>query len=351
MKFIIVSLVLAGLVLLVKGQEFSEDWENWKKQNNKVYPSGRSTLDDSQEKVRFGIFQENLQKIKEHNAKQQSFKLGVNEYSDLTEDELRQRFTAKIDQVQIRKNNKLVNVSSIKSVKAVVDSINWVTNGFVAPVQNQESCGSCYAFSTAAALESAYAIKYNLKNAVKSFSAQQLLDCSYYKYIINGVIGNLGCRGGYDYLTLYYAYQYGIQQASSYNAYSGSVRSCSYSSSKVVTRVTGIYTASLAIGDYAAMKNIVLKQPLMVYMYVTSDLYSYVSGIYTGPNCSSSKKSCPLGINHAVTIVGFGSDAGVPYWIVKNSWGPSWGENGYFRIAMGQNTCCIEGYSYYPSVI
>lgn len=129
-----------------------------------------------------------------------------------------------------------------------------------------------------AALEGAYAIKYNLKNAPKSFSAQQLLDCSYYKYSVNGVIGNLGCNGGFDYHTLYYAKMNGIMLASDY-PYVGYLKSCKYDASKVVTKSTGVYTASYSIGDVNAMKAVVSRQPLMVYMFVSSDFYSYKSGI------------------------------------------------------------------------
>ena len=158
------------------------------------------------------------------------------------------------------------------------------------------------------------------------------MDCSYYKYRISGVVGNFGCNGGYDLHTLYYVQQNGIQPASTY-PYVGYLQSCKYSSANVVARGLGIFTASFAVGDVNAMKAVVSKQPLMVYMFVTNDFYSYskgrinfvkiivklllillLKGIYTGPNCLNSKTSCPLGINHAVTIVGYGTENGVPFW-------------------------------------
>ena len=103
------------------------------------------------------------------------------------------------------------------------------------------------------------------------------MDCSYKKYVLNGAFGNLGCDGGYYYHTLNYVKENGIQLASTY-PYAGYLQSCKYSSSKVVTKVRGIYTASYAVGDVNAMKAIVSKQPLMVYMYVTDDFYSYGKG-------------------------------------------------------------------------
>ena len=103
------------------------------------------------------------------------------------------------------------------------------------------------------------------------------MDCSYKKYVLNGAFGNLGCDGGYYYHTLNYVKENGIQLASTY-PYVGDLQSCQYSSSNVVTKITGMSTASNIIGDFNAMKKIVSKQPLMVYIFVADDFYYYSKG-------------------------------------------------------------------------
>lgn len=325
----------------------SDDWSKWKSFNSKKYS------DNSADTVRRSIFENNLKRIKQHNAKNSSFKMALNAFSDLSDQELADSYTIKINEKSVKAliRNASVFKPDRREARSPVDSVNWVTAGYVSPIQNQGSCGSCYAFGTTAAVESAYAIKYKLKNAVPVFSAQQILDCSYYRYISNGYIGNQGCSGGNYYFSLYYVYQYGLMLESSY-PYVGYTKSCAYSASKKVATISGIWTASQSVGAYNSIKSVVLRQPVQVYMYVTSDFYSYSSGIYTGPNCMSSTTSCPLGVNHAVTIVGYGTDnvSGISYWIVRNQWGRSWGQNGYAYISMGRNTCCIEGYSYFPSI-
>ena len=133
-------------------------------------------------------------------------------------------------------------------------------------------------FLKIAVIESAYAIKRG-KTPIQ-LSQQQIVDCSYHKYKNkDGTTGNNGCQGGYGYDSLYYAQQYPIELASRY-PYVQKLQSCKYSASLGVVHVTGIYSASTTIGNYNAMRNVVWTQPLMVYIYVTSDFYSYKSGLY-----------------------------------------------------------------------
>lgn len=341
------SLSIKALILmvcLVNAQDFSK----WSGKYKKKYS------DSAESNVRENLFKSRADRIKKHNSKNSSFQMAPNEFSDLTDEEIASRLTMKINEESVKNFIKNANCSKAnsKTGRQTISSVNWVTAGYVAPVRNQGSCGSCYAFSTANVIESAFAIKYNRKNTVPNLSPQQIVDCSYMRYISNGFVGNLGCNGGNDYFSFIYAMQNGLVSEENY-PYKNIRNACTVNRANKVTTVNGIFTASYKVGDFNAMKSIVLRQPIAVYMYVASDFYTYSSGIYTGPNCRSSSTTCPLGINHAVTIVGFGIDnvTQVPYWIVKNSWGTTWGQNGYFNIEMGKNTCCIEGYSYYPSVI
>jgi cathepsin H len=338
--------VLILMVCLVNAQD--DSFTKWSGRYKKKYS------DSAEDNVRKNIFKSRTDKINKHNRKNSSFNMAPNEFSDLTDAEIAARYTMKIDEESVKEFIKNANYSKAnsKTGRQDISSINWVTTGYVAPVRNQGSCGSCYAFSVANTIESAFAIKYNRKNAVPNLSPQQIVDCSYMRYVSNGYVGNSGCNGGNDYFAFFYTMQNGLVSEQNY-PYANTRKTCTVNRANRVTTVNGIFTASYTVGDFNAMKSIVLRQPLAVYMYVASDFYTYSSGIYTGPNCRSSSTTCPIGINHAVTIVGFGKDSvtGVPYWIVKNSWGTTWGQNGYFNIEMGKNTCCIEGYSYYPSVI
>lgn len=96
------------------------------------------------------------------------------------------------------------------------------------------------------------------------------------------------------------------------------------------------------------MKEALNKQPIIAHMYVAGDFYHYRSGIYSSPMCPP---NCASGINHMVTIVGYGADSrNTSYWLVRNHWGTSWGDSGYFKIIMGRNMCCIEGFEYFPVI-
>lgn len=112
---------------------------------------------------------------------------------------------------------------------------------------------------------------------MKRFSVQQVIDCSFRKYNFNGLVGNDGCSGGLEYHALVYIQQYGLQYESDY-PYVGTVQKCKYEPTKAVTNITGIYTASSIIGDIEAMKKVVERQPIIVYMHATDSFYKYKDG-------------------------------------------------------------------------
>lgn len=150
MKLIIIVLVVY-LSLNFSEAQTDDEWEQWKNNNHKEYSNARGLEAEagSEEDVRKEIFKENLRKVKDFNKKNTTFKMGLNEYSDLSEDELKQRFKANIDLTKVKKNIQNCNKSDTSKGRQIIyDTVNWVTSGYVAPVQNQGSCGSCYAFST-----------------------------------------------------------------------------------------------------------------------------------------------------------------------------------------------------------
>lgn len=147
MKLIIIALIVCLSVTLSKAQS-DDEWEQWKKSNNKVNSNVRSLNIKSEDDIRRSVFNDNLKKIKDFNSKSSSFKMGLNEFSDLSEEELNSRFNVKIDQKKVKTNLMKANISQMSKTRlAPPESVNWVDSGYDAPVQNQGSCGSCYTFS------------------------------------------------------------------------------------------------------------------------------------------------------------------------------------------------------------
>lgn len=212
-----------------------------------------------------------------------------------------------------------------------VEGVNYVS-----PVQDQAACGSCYAFASVGMIEARLRMKTaNQRQDV--FSAQDVVSCS---------VLSQGCAGGFSYLIAgRYAQDQGVV-AEECNPYTGKDDPCNTNTSCARTFVSdyeylgGYYGAC---NEEKMLQALVKKGPLAVAYAVYDDFGSYEGGIYhhTGERNDFN----PLEyVNHAVLLVGYGEDetTGEKFWTVKNSWGASWGEDGYFRIRRGTNECSIE---------
>jgi len=202
--------------------------------------------------------------------------------------------------------------------------VDWTAQGKVQKVKNQAQCGSCWAFAAIAALESAAAIKGG--GAVPDLSEQQLVDCA-------GSEGNQGCNGGlmsqaYDYLV-----KFGGSQPQASYAYTGRDGACKAEASKISVKIAGhkeLAANENALGDALAAG------PVSVAIEADQSIFQfYRSGVLDG--------ACGKNLDHGVTAVGFGADSSTGYWIVKNSWGSSWGNQGYVWIRAMKNMCGING--------
>jgi len=214
----------------------------------------------------------------------------------------------------------------------------------VTPVKNQGNCGSCWSFSTTGAVESAYNIKHKLTGSnIVSLSEQNLIDCS-----TEGV--NSGCNGGDPVNGMQYVLNRGIDTESGYPLTSdttGNSGTCAYNAAYNGAQITA-YT-QIKAGNETALQAQVAIQPVSVAICATDSLQGYVSGVFDDPVCGMGSSAY---INHAVLIVGYGTDptAGA-YWIVKNSWGSGWGMNGYFLLQKGTDRCGVAQQAVYPTSV
>lgn len=208
-------------------------------------------------------------------------------------------------------------------------SFDWREHGAVTPVKDQGQCGSCWSFSTTGALEGAWAAA---GHGLQSLSEQHLVSC-------DNADGNAGCGGGWPYKAIDYVRDHGIDTEVSYpySSGSGTAPACSASSgTKAAVLVTGHIVVESNEVSMAAWVS--LHGPLSISVDAMTQLWwPYTDGIVS--TC------CNTVVDHAVLIAGFGVASGQQYWLVKNSWSQTWGEQGYIRLERGSNQC---GLTYQP---
>ncbi|XP_066917650.1 dipeptidyl peptidase 1-like isoform X1 [Clytia hemisphaerica] len=252
------------------------------------------------------------------------------------------------DMIQLaggRKNVPNVRPSEItpemrEMVKDLPESFDWRNKegqSYVTPIRNQGSCGSCYSFGSMGALEAGVAIATN--GRIKPvFSPQYIVSCSNYSQ---------GCDGGMGYLIAgKFAQDYGVVMESDY-PYTGEQTTCenwNIGSDRIHVSDYG-YVGGFYGGCNEALMGLALVKvgPIVVSFNVTQDFFHYKSGIYQRPQVPTDLSFNPFEVNnHVVVVVGYGMEDGVRYWIVKNSWGTEWGEDGYFRIRRGTDELSLE---------
>jgi len=274
---------------------------------------------------RLNVFSANLEKINNHNMQNTLSRTGINKFSDWTAAE----FKSILGYRKSHKHtaNKVHQVSGV----AVPNAVDWRTQGAVTPVKDQGQCGSCWAFSTTGALEGANVVA---GNSLVSLSEQNLVDCS---------TENSGCNGGSMDLAFQFSETEHLETEANY-PYTGQDGTCAYSKSKAAVGASSY--SDVTQGDNAALKDAVAQSPVSIAIEADQSVFqSYTGGIITSTDCGTQ-------LDHGVLLVGYGSEDGTDYWIVKNSWGPDWGESGYVRIAdvAGDGICGINNGAVYPTV-
>jgi C1A family cysteine protease len=307
--------VFAGLGLV--SASLQEEFVAYVKEFNKVYTPEELFS-------RFQNFRDNKKMIDEHNAKGLRWEMGVNQFTDLTQQEFSDLYLGYIPRSNEYARSRNYHVAPAGQVLA--DSLDWRTKGAVTPIKDQAQCGSCWAFSTTGSVEGANQIK---SGQLQSLSEQQLVDCA-------GSAGNQGCNGGLmDDAFEYIIKNGGIGSEASY-PYTGHDGKC-----KQVPSVATVskYT-DVKKNDETGLMSAVNIEPVSVAVDAQS-WSSYRKGVMSG--------FCGKQLDHGVLAIGYGTDGGQDYWLVKNSWGTSWGEQGTIRLIREKNECGIAEAASYPT--
>lgn len=350
-------LELASVQAISPSKLLLEEWETWKLTHHKTYGNElfgslgnmvneHHSMYGQEEGFRMKIWMENRAKIERHNRRavqgMKSYHLAMNQFGDLLPHEF-------VSIVNGYKRQDAFNSTLTKTpfqgalflapahVDSLPDSVDWRTLGAVTAVKDQGHCGSCWSFSTTGALE---AMHHRATGNLISLSEQNLIDCSS-KY------GNRGCNGG----LMEAAFQYikdngGIDTESSY-PYEARDDYCRYSPR--YKGATDIGFVDIEMGNEQALKTAIATQgPCSVAIDASHHtLQFYSKGVYREQECN------PRRLDHGVLVVGYGidDDSGSDFWLIKNSWGETWGLQGYVKIARNEdNMCGVATSASYPLV-
>lgn len=328
----VIAFLLCGVALVACNPAGHQQWEDYKKAFGKSYAS------QAEDRYRKSIYDQNQKFVDEHNLRFEqglvTFDLEMNQFADMTTEE----FTSKMNgfNMEAERSRSRNNLFTYESLQPVGDSVDWRDKGAVTPVKNQADCGSCWAFSTTGSLEGQHFLK---DNKLVSLSEQNLVDCSQ-------DFGNMGCHGGLmDNAFKYIKSNNGIDTEESY-PYEAQDGKCRFNAANVGATVTGF--VDIAEGDEKALQQAVSSiGPISVAIDASRTSFSlYKSGVYYEEDCSSTA------LDHGVLAVGYGNDKqGGDYWLVKNSWGGDWGDEGYIKMARNKdNNCGIATIASYPLV-
>jgi len=320
MRFFI---LLAAVALANAVQIEKANFGAFKAQFNKKYSP-------VEEPIRLAAYLKAVEEINQHNQEYNegkwTFWMGVNEHSDFTEEELNRR-----NGLKVGPKSGPVRVPDL--TKPLTAAVDWREKGAVQRVKDQGQCGSCWAFGAVGGLEGAY---FLAKGTLPDCAEQELVSCD---------TNSEGCNGGwpekcFDWIKA--NGDNGIDTQESY-PYTASDSTCDQDAVTDGKNVAATCSGKVQVdeSETALQEAVQNAGPVSIAINANSKFMSYSGGIFDDPNCGPQ-------LNHAVLCVGFDSEQ--KFWIVKNSWGSSWGESGYVRFVMGKSMCGLETYAYYPTV-
>ncbi|KAI3388871.1 hypothetical protein SNEBB_009936 [Seison nebaliae] len=333
------SLILITLFYLGEAKYFLDEYREvkalWKEFKDKFEKFYEQEVDS----LRLAIFYKNVEHIRRHNleynAGLHTYRLGINQFTDMSTDEFRAINGFRLPENYTRRDNgpTFLGASPFTNLP---QSVNWTAKGAVTPVKNQGHCGSCWSFSATGALEGQY---YRKKKILQSFSEQQLVDCS-------ESFGNNGCNGGLMDNAFKYIQQYGLEEESDY-PYDGKDEQCHYEKQEVVTKDEGFVDIE-SKNEQKLMEAVATIGPIAVAIDASHMSFQfYRDGVYSDSKCSEEE------LDHGVLVVGYGNlktwKGRKDYWLIKNSWGPEWGQHGYIMIERNnKNMCGVATQASYP---
>lgn len=301
---------------------------SWSVKHSKIYASPK-------EKVkRYEVFRQNLKHIVETNRRNGSYWLGLNQFADVAHEEFKASHLGLSIGLAGTNGTRAATTFRYESAVDLPWEVDWRNKGAVTPVKNQGDCGSCWAFTTVAAVEG---INQIVTGKLESLSEQELMDCD--------STFDHGCGGGLmDFAFAYIMGNQGIHTDEDY-PYLMEEGYCKgkQPGSKVVT-ISGF--EDVPENSEVSLLKALAHQPVSVGIAAGSkDFQFYKGGVFEG--------TCGTELDHALTAVGYGSSDGHDYIIMKNSWGTSWGEHGYLRIKRGtgkpEGVCDIYKIASYPT--
>jgi C1A family cysteine protease len=321
------GLSLGFLGLAGAAPDYLAMWDQFKVDFQKNYDAN-----GEDEEKRFNIFKDNVDLIEETNAKKLSYELGVNQFADLSNEEFANLYASGFNPQAKPWGPESVKQPWQNASGPVPDAMDWEAKGAVTPVKNQKSCGSCWAFSSTGAMEGAL---YIATKKLISLSEEDLVQCDHN--------GDQGCQGGLMDHAFSWVAENGIcgETAYPYTSGGGLTGKCRTTKCTPVATVTGHTDVPTKNED--ALKQAVAQQPVSVAIEADKAAFQ----LYRGGVLSNS--GCGTKLDHGVLVVGYGTDGGKDYWKVKNSWGPTWGEKGYVRLARGMNECGVAMQPSYPT--
>jgi cathepsin L len=338
--------LLALLTLTVPTEAYNMTFHGFNALVVSPYPSftswsltnGKQYLSATERDYRESVYDHNVKKIAKHNAKGLPWTMAVNKFADLTKTEFVSKylFYGGYNNATFNRT-KNYNWSLLNST-ALPTSVDWTTKGAVTPVKDQGQCGSCWSFSATGALEGAWFVKHH---ALVNLSEQQLVDCSTSQ-------GNEGCNGGLmDYAFQYVVDNKGLTTEAAYPYTATGPNTCVSKGLPVAVTATGF--KDVPTNSQVALMTAVVQLPVAVAIEADENNFQfYSSGVLT--------KACGTNLDHGVLLVGYGTTGGLDYYKVKNSWGSSWGMNGYVLLGRGpsyngnQGQCGIQMDPSYPVV-